>query len=84
MSSLWRAASGAVLVPWCVKAWSLQLLAVDHDPGAEALPVIGHDLELSCDGLKLWPGGVFNFYCELFHISFIVSAGPELPPRTGV
>jgi len=34
-----------------------------------------HDPELSCDGLKLWPGGVFNFYCELFHISFIVIAG---------
>jgi len=38
---------------------------------------VAHDLELSCDGLKLWPGGVFNFYCELFHISFIVSAGPS-------
>ena len=37
---------------------------------------MAHDLELSRDGLKLWPGGVFNFYCELFHISFIVSAGP--------
>jgi len=48
------------------------------------LPTIAHDLELSRDGLQLARGGVAYFNCELFHISFIVSAGPELPPRTGV
>ena len=62
----------------------LQCSLVDRDPGTESGPSIAHDLELSRDGLQLWPGRVFNFYCELFHISFIVSAGPELPPRTGV
>jgi len=35
------------------EAWSLQLLAVDRDPGAKALPGIAHDLELSCDGQQL-------------------------------
>ena len=34
-------------------AWSLKLFAVDRDPGAKALPVVGHDLELSCDGQQL-------------------------------
>ena len=38
------------LVSWFVKAWSLELLAIDPDLGTEALPVITHDLELSCDG----------------------------------
>jgi len=72
------AASGLALGPWFVEAWRLQLLAIDHDPWAKLGPGLAHDPELSCDGLKLWPGGVFNFYCELFHISFIVSAGPAL------
>ena len=54
----------------------MQLLAVDRDPGAKALPVITHDLELSCDGQQLRWRRVTNFYCEFFHISFIVSAGP--------
>ena len=71
------------LEPWFSQAWSLQLLAVDHDPGAKLLPVITHDLELSCDGQDLAGCRVTYFYCKLFHISFIVSAGPELPPRTG-
>ena len=47
----------------------LKLLAIDHDPGTEALPVITHDLELSCDGLQLARGRVTNFYCEFFHSS---------------
>ena len=51
------------------QAWSLQLLAVDPDPWTKALPVIAHDLELSCDGLQLTCGGVTNFYCEFFHVS---------------
>ena len=54
----------------------LECSLVDHDPGPEFLPSMTHDLELSCDGLQLGPGCMFNFYCELFHISFIVSAGP--------
>ena len=54
----------------------LQCSLVDRDPGPEARPGMTHDPELSRDGLQLWPGGMFNFYCELFHISFIVSAGP--------
>ena len=55
------------LDPWFSQAWSLQLLAVDRDPGAKALPVITHDLELSCDGQELWSRGILNFYCKLFH-----------------
>ena len=35
------------------EAWSLKLLAVDRDPGTEALPVVAHNLELSGDGLQL-------------------------------
>ena len=54
----------------------LECSLVDLDPGTEAGPSMAHDLELSRDSLQLWPGGMFNFYCELFHISFIVSAGP--------
>ena len=50
-------------------AWRLQLLAVDLDPGAKALPVVTHNLELSCDGLQLGRRGAANFYCELFHLS---------------
>tara|TARA_E500000305_G_C3994915_1_gene224032 strand:- start:346 stop:504 length:159 start_codon:yes stop_codon:yes gene_type:complete len=41
------------LGPWFVKAWSLELLAVDQDPGTKPGPGIAHDLELSCDGLEL-------------------------------
>ena len=43
------------LGPWSMdpEAWSLQLLAIDIDPGAELLPGIGHDLELSRDGQQL-------------------------------
>ena len=33
----------------------LECSLVDHDPGPEFLPSMAHDLELSCDGLKLWP-----------------------------
>ena len=62
----------------------LECSLIDRDPGSKLRPGMAHDLELCCAGLKLLPGGGFNFYCELFHISFIVSAGPELPPRTGV
>ena len=55
----------------------MQLLAVDPDPGTEALPVITHDLELSCDGCQLALRCMGYFYFEFFHISFIVSAGPR-------
>ena len=36
--------SRSVLVPVLVEAWRLELVAVDHDPGSKALPVIAHDL----------------------------------------
>ena len=70
------AISGAVLVSRDPEAWSLQLVAIDLDPGTKALPVVTHDLELSCDAQELAGCGVTYFYCEFFHISFIVSAGP--------
>ena len=58
---------------WChPELQGLECSLVDRDPGPELRPGMTHDLELSCDGLELWPGGMFNFYCELFHISFIV------------
>ena len=41
------------LGPWFMELGRLQLLAVDPDLGTEALPVITHDLELSCDGQEL-------------------------------
>ena len=51
LATLWLAAWRLGLVPWFVEAWSLKLVTVDPDPWTEALPVITHDLELSCDGL---------------------------------
>ena len=52
---LWLAASRPVLAacPRYPEAWSLQFLTIDLDPGAESLPGVAHDLELSCDGLQL-------------------------------
>jgi len=41
------------LVPWFVKAWSLELLAIDPDPRSILRPAITHDLELSRDGQQL-------------------------------
>ena len=52
-------------------------MPVDCYSWSKLLPTIGHDFQLSCDGLQLRCGGVTNFYCEFFHISFIVSAGPS-------
>ena len=60
------AACSLALGPWFVEAWRLELLAVDPDPRAKLLPAVTHNLELSCDGLQLWPGRVANFYCEFF------------------
>ena len=56
------------LVSCLRQAWRLQLLTIDPNPGAESLPVIGHDLELSCDGLQLARASVAYFYSKLFHI----------------
>ena len=39
-------ASGLALDPWFSQAWSLQLLAIDRDPGTMSGPSIAHDLEL--------------------------------------
>ena len=50
-----------------MKAWSLQLLDVDHDPGSKLGPSIAHDLELSCDGQQLTRARVCYVYCEFFH-----------------
>ena len=44
-----------VLGPWFVKAWRLQLGAIDRDPWTILRPFIAHDLELQANGLKLWP-----------------------------
>ena len=60
------------LVPWFVKAWSLELLAIDPDPRSILRPVITHDLELSPDRQQLALRCILNFYCELFHV-FILS-----------
>ena len=66
VASLWLAASGPVLVSCFVKAWRLQLLAVDHDPGTKLGPSVAHDLELSCDGQQLARARVCYVYCEFF------------------
>ena len=56
---------------WCYpELQGIQCSLVDRDPGTEARPVMTHDPELSCDGLQLWPRGMFYFYCELFHFFF--------------
>jgi len=53
VASLWLAASWSMLVARDPEAWSLQLVAIDHDPGTVLRPGVAHDLELSCDGLQL-------------------------------
>ena len=64
-------------ISWChPERWRKHCLLVDHDPRTKLLPTIGHDFELSCDGLQLARRCMANVYCEFFHISFIVSAGP--------
>jgi len=70
LSSLLLVACSLPLVPWFVELRRLKLVAIDPDPGTEALPVITHDLELSCDGLQLTRARVRYVYFELFHISF--------------
>ena len=57
-------------------SWRLKLLTINIYPGAKLLPGIAHDLELQANGLKLWPGGILNFYCEFFHflLSFLIVA----------
>ena len=60
------------LVPWFVEAGSLKLVAVDQDPRAMSGPSIAHDLELQGYGAQLLWRRVTYFYCEFFHISFIV------------
>ena len=60
----------------------MQLLPVDRDPGTEALPGIGHDLELSRDGLQLAGRRVTYFYCEFFHFAaFFISFMSSLTSR---
>ena len=68
------AVSGATLAacPGYPEAWGLKLLTIDLDPGAKLGPVVGHDLEFSCDGLQLARACVTYFYFKLFHISFLV------------
>ena len=41
VASLWLADSGRAGDP---EAWSLQLVAIDHDPGTMSSPAIAHDL----------------------------------------
>ena len=49
-----------------MELWRLQLFTINLDPGAKALPVVSHDLELNRDGLQLSWRRVANFYCEFF------------------
>ena len=75
VASLWLAASRSTLAtcPGYPEAWSLKLVAIDHDPGTVLGPSIGHDLELSRDGCQLARCRVTNFYCEFFtHQSFSI------------
>ena len=70
------------LVACFSQAWSLQLGAIDLDPGAKLGPTITHNLELSCDSQQLWPGCMFNFYCEAFHlVAFFISFMSSLTSR---
>jgi len=56
----------------------LHCLLVDKYPRSKLLPVIGHDLQLSCDGLQLTCGGVTNVYCELLHRSANMALGKQI------
>jgi len=53
------------------EAWSLQLVAIDFNPGAMLGPSIAHDLELQANRRQLRCRRVTNFYCEFFHVLFI-------------
>ena len=67
MASLWPAIPWPTLAAfWYSKAWRLKLVAIDQYPGTKLGPVIGHDLELSRDGLQLARACVGYFYFELF------------------
>jgi len=49
-------------ISWChPELRRLHCLLVDHDPGSELLPAVGHDFQFSCDGLQLTCGGVTYF-----------------------
>ena len=50
----------------------MKLVAIDHDPWTKLGPTITHDLELGSDGQELARCCVSNFYCEFFHIFFLV------------
>ena len=69
-------------MPWFVEAWSLKLFTININPGAEALPVIAHDLELQADGQQLAWVSVTYFYCEFFHLAaFFISFMSSLTSR---
>ena len=57
---------------WDVELQGLECSLVDRDPWSKLRPIVTHDLELSCDGLKLWPRCMLNFYCELFHLTALL------------
>ena len=48
------------------EAWSLQLLAIDQDPGTMLSPSVGHDLKVQANRRQLSRRRVANFYCEFF------------------
>ena len=55
----------------------LHCLLVDHNPRSKLLPAVAHNFELQRNGCQLRRRCMANVYCEFFHISFIVSAGPS-------
>ena len=68
---------------WChPERWRLHCLPVDCYSWSKLLPTIGHDFQLSCDGLQLGRRGAANFYCEFFHLAaFFISFMSSLTSR---
>ena len=61
---------------WChPELRRFHCLPVDCYSWSKFLPTIGHDFQLSCDGLQLRCGGVTNFYCEFLHCGFGLAHG---------
>ena len=64
---------------WChPELWRFHCLPVDCYSWSKLLPAVGHDFQLSCDGLQLRCGGVTNFNCEFFHRLASMALGKQI------
>ena len=58
--------------------WRLHCLPVDCYSWSKLLPTIGHDFQLSCDGLQLARRCMANVYCEFLHRLASIALGKQI------